>query len=135
MKKILLLLALCAGTVTAMAQNITIAPFNNITIAPFNNTARGNLNQPLKIDSSWRKLSNTPLKSNFFKQEPIDFKNLTADKPQNTLFIAEETYKMPIAKLDGYAKMPVVVLDGNSKMPVVGKAQKAGNNTVQVVPN
>jgi len=134
MKKILLLLALCAGTGTVMAQNITIAPFQDITTTPFNNTLSGNLNQPLKIDSSWGKLSNTPLKSNFFKQEPIDLKTLNTNKTQNTLFIAEETYKMPVAKLDGYSKMPVVVLDGNSKMPVVGKAPKAGNNKVQVVP-
>nr|WP_067055871.1 hypothetical protein [Mucilaginibacter sp. L294] len=116
MKKILLLLALCAGTGTLMAQNIIVAPFDN--------TLNGKLSQPLKIDSSWRKLSNTQFNGNLFKQEHVDLKTFTADKTQNTLFIAEETYKMPVAKLDGYSKMPVVVLDGNSKMPVVGKGKQ-----------
>lgn len=126
MKKMLLLLALCTGTGTLMAQNTTIAPFYN--------TFNGKLNQPFKIDSSWRKLSNAQLAGSIFKQEPIDIKNLTADKNQKVLFIAEETYKMPVAKLNGYSKMPVVVLEGNSNMPIVGKARKPGNNVVQVGP-
>lgn len=123
MKKILLLLTLCAGTGTLMAQNTTIRPFDNTQLM-----------QPLKIDSSWRKLSNAQLSGSFFKQEPIDLKSFTVDKNQNALLIAEETYKMPVAKLNGYSKMPVVVLEGNSKMPIVGKAPKPVNNAVQVVP-
>jgi hypothetical protein len=126
MKKILLILTLCAGTGTLMAQNTTIKPFDN--------TLNSKLTQPLKIDSSWRKLSNAQLSGSFFKQEPVDLKNFTADKNQNALLIAEETYKMPVAKLNGYSKMPVVVLEGNSKMPIVGKAPKPVNNAVQVVP-
>lgn len=123
MKKILLLLTLCAGTGTLMAQNTTIRPFDNTQLM-----------QPLKIDSSWRKLSNAQLSGSFFKQEPIDLKSITVDKNKNALFIAEETYKMPVAKLNGNSKMLVVVLEGNSKMPIVGKAPKPVNNAVQVVP-
>ena len=116
MKKILLLLALCAGTGTLMAQNITIPPFNN--------TLNGNISQPLKIDSSWRKLSNTQFNGSLFKQVPLDLRNLIADKSQKSLFIANEVDNMPVAKLEGYSKMPVVVLEGNSKMPIVWKDKR-----------
>jgi hypothetical protein len=113
MKNILLLLALCAGTCTVMAQNTTITPLGS--------TPSIKLMQPLKMDSSLYKLPPTLSTDNIFKQQPKDLKNLILDKNQKTLFIAEESYKMPVAKLDGYSKMPVVVLDGNSKMPVAGK--------------
>ncbi|MBD1387549.1 hypothetical protein IDJ75_19850 [Mucilaginibacter rigui] len=126
MKKILLLLTLCAGTGTLMAQNTTIKPFDN--------TLNGKFTPNLKIDSSWRKLSNTQINGTLFKQEPADLKNLIDDKIQKSLFIASNADNMPVAKLNGNSKMPVVVLEGNSKMPVVGKTPKAQNNTVQVVP-
>jgi hypothetical protein len=126
MKKILLILTLCAGSSKLMAQNTAFTPFDN--------TLNGKLSQPFKIDSSWRKLSNTQLSGSIFKQEPIDLKNLIADKNQDASLIAEETYKMPVAKLNGYSKMPVVVLEGNSKMPIVGKLPKPGNNTALVNP-
>jgi len=116
MKKILLLLALCTCTGTLMAQNITIAPFDN--------TLNGKLIPPIKIDTSWRKLSNTQFNGSLFKQEPLDIKKLIEDKNQKTLFIASEVDKMPVVKLDGYSKMPVVVLEGNSKMPIVGKDKR-----------
>ena len=125
MKKILLLLALCAGTGTLMAQNTTPAPFNS--------TPGIKLIQPLKFDSSLYKLPPTLSTDNIFKQHPADLKNLSANKNQNTLFIAEESYKTPVAKLDGYSKMPVVVLEGNSKMPIVGQTNKE-KKAVQVTP-
>lgn len=125
MKKILLLLALCAGTGTLMAQNTTPAPFNS---------APGiKLTQPRQLDSLLYKLPPTLSTNNIFKQQPADLKNLSANKNQNTLFIAEESYKMPVAKLDGYSKMPVVVLEGNSKMPIVGQTHKE-KKAVQVTP-
>ena len=125
MKKILLLLALCAGTSTLMAQNTTPTPFNN--------TPGIKLIQPLKMDTSLYKLPPTLSTDNIFKKHPADLKNLSANKNQNTLFIAEESYKMPVAKLDGYSKMPVVVLEGNSKMPIVGQTNKE-KKAVQVTP-
>jgi hypothetical protein len=126
MKKILLLLAMCTGTGTLMAQNITQAPFNS---------APGiKLIQPLKMDSSLYILPPTLSTDNIFKQQPTDLKNLILDKNQKTLLVVDESYKMSVAKLNGNSKMPVVVLEGNSKMPVVGKTPKAQNNTAQVVP-
>jgi hypothetical protein len=124
MKKILLLLALCAGTGTLMAQNITAAPFNS--------TPGLKLIQPLKFDSSLYQLPHKLSTDNIFKQQPADLKSLIPDRTQKTLFIAEESYKMPVAKLEGYSKMPVVVFEGYSKMPIVGQTNK--KKTVQVTP-
>jgi hypothetical protein len=126
MKKTLLLLALCAGTGTLMAQNKSLAPFNS--------TPGIILTQPLKFDSSLFKLPPTLSTENFFKQEPIDLNKLKLDKNaklNTSLLIASDGYNMPVAKLEGNSKMPVVVLEGNSKMPIAGKT---ANNTVQVNP-
>jgi hypothetical protein len=130
MKKILLLLALFAGTGTLMAQNTK-------SIEPLDNTLGSKLLQPFKVDTSWRNnLSNTST-NNLLKQEPFDLNKLKLDqndKLQKSLLIASEGYNMPVAKLNGYSKMPILVLKGNSKMPVAGKAPKPMNNMVSVNP-
>jgi hypothetical protein len=118
MKKSLLFIALFICTGKLMAQKSIIAPFDN--------TLSGKLIQPFKADSTWRTAPPSISIDKLFLPQPIDLDKMKFDKndrSQKQLIIADNEYKMPVARLNGYSKMPVIKLEGNSKMPVAGKTK------------